>query len=111
LSWDAPKLGKHVVGVEFIKEKLGTNQEALGKMTLYVGEYAVAAGDFRVQTGRYALAGEALAVGYDSGDAVSADYKPRFQFSGGRIVNVVYDVADDTYIDIERKLAAAMARD
>ena len=111
LSWDAPKLGKHVVGVEFIKEKLGTNHEALGKMTLYVGENAVAAGDFRVQTGHYALAGEGLAVGYDSGDAVSADYKPRFQFSGGRIVNVVYDVADDTYIDLERKFAAAMARD
>jgi arylsulfatase len=111
LSCDAPKLGKHIVGVEFIKEKIGENAEAFGKMTLYLDEEAVASGDFRVQTGHYALAGEGLAIGYDSGDAVSAAYKPRFPFSGGRIVKVIYDVADDVYIDLERKLAAAMARD
>jgi arylsulfatase A-like enzyme len=111
LSCEAPKLGKHIVGVEFIKDKIGTNHEALGKMTLYVDENVAGSGDFRVQTGHYSLAGEGLAIGYDSGDAVSAAYKPRFPFSGGRIVKVIYDVADDVYIDLERKLAAAMARD
>lgn len=39
--------------------------------------------------------GEALAIGYDSGDAVSSDSSPRFAFSGGDIVQVVYDVAND----------------
>jgi arylsulfatase len=111
LSCDAPKLGKHIVGVEFIKDRIGKSHEALGKMTLYVGENVADSGDFRVQTGHYALAGEGLAIGYDSGDAVSAAYKPRFPFSGGRIVKVIYDVADDVYIDLERKLAAALARD
>jgi arylsulfatase len=111
LVTDAPKLGKHVVGVEFIKENIGKNHEALGKMTLYVDENAVASSDFRVQTGHYALAGEGLAIGYDSGDPVSSEYKSGFRFSGGRIVKVIYDVADDVYIDLERKLAAAMARD
>jgi arylsulfatase len=31
--------------------------------------------------------------------------------TGGRIVKVVFDVADDAYIDVERHFAAAMARD
>jgi hypothetical protein len=30
--------------------------------------------------------------------------------SAGRIVKVVCDVGDDAYIDVERELAAAMAR-
>jgi hypothetical protein len=30
---------------------------------------------------------------------------------GGRIVKVVYDVADDTYENLELKFAAALARD
>ena len=44
-------------------------------------------------------------------DAVSSDYTPRFEFSGGRIIRVVYDVADDVYLDAERQMAAALARD
>ena len=80
-------------------------------MTLYVGANVADSVYFWVQTGHYALAGEGLAIGYDSGDAVSNAYKPRFPFSGGRIVKVIYDVADDVYIDLERKFAAAMARD
>ena len=30
---------------------------------------------------------------------------------GGEIIKVVFDVADDAYVDVERLLAAAMARD
>ena len=40
---------------------------------------------------------------------VSSEYKPRFDFTGGRIVKIVFDVADDAYIDGERGLAAAIA--
>ena len=32
-------------------------------------------------------------------------------FTGGRIAKVVFDVADDAYIDVERHMAAAFARD
>ena len=35
----------------------------------------------------------------------------RFEFSNGEIVKVVFDIADDAYIDVEAHLAAAMARD
>jgi arylsulfatase A-like enzyme len=111
LTCAAPALGKHVLGVEFSKEAIGKNHEALGQMKLYVGEKVMAQARFRTQTGHYALCGEGLSIGYDSGDAVSSEYKPKFAFSGGRIVNVVVDVSDDAFIDVERKLAAVMARD
>jgi hypothetical protein len=39
------------------------------------------------------------------------DYKGKFPFTGGRIIKVMYDVADDVYVNVERQLAAAMARD
>jgi arylsulfatase len=31
--------------------------------------------------------------------------------TGGEINKVVFDIADDAYIDVEKHLAAAMARD
>ena len=62
-------------------------------------------------TGHFALCGEGLCIGYDSGDAVSSEYKPKFAFTGGAIVKVIFDVADDAYVDVERHFAAAMARD
>ena len=80
-------------------------------MTLHVDDNANASGEFRTQSGHYALAGEGLAVGYDSGDRVSAEYDSKFAFSGGRILKVIYDIADDAYVDMERQLAAALARD
>ena len=87
------------------------NLECFGKTTLYVDDKAVDSGKFRIQTGHYALCGEGLCIGYDSGDAVSSDYKGKFPFSGGRIIKVIYDVGKDVYVDAERQLAAAMARD
>jgi hypothetical protein len=33
------------------------------------------------------------------------------EFSGVRIVKVVFDMAGDAYVDVERHLATAMARD
>lgn len=111
LVCDAPKLGKHVVGVEFVKERITEHLEALGQMTLYVDEEVVAQAPFRTQTGRYILCGEGLCVGYDGGDAVSSEYKPQFPFQGGRVIKVVYDIADDVYIDLERRMAASLARD
>jgi arylsulfatase len=71
----------------------------------------VAEDGFRMIASRYSLCGEGLCVGYDGGDAVSSEYKPKFAFSGGRIVKVVVDVGDDAYVDLERELHAAVARD
>ena len=63
-------------------------------------------------TGHFSLCGEGLCIGYDSGDAVSSEYTARVRRSpAARSTKVVFDVADDAYVDVERHLAAAMARD
>ncbi|HEY6814802.1 MAG TPA: arylsulfatase, partial [Croceibacterium sp.] len=111
LSCAAPKDGRHIVGVAFAKERISDKLETLGTMTLYVDDRAVAEGAFRTQSGHYALCGEGLAVGRDAGDAVSSAYGSAFSFTGGTIEKVIFDVADDHYFDVERQMAAAMARD
>jgi arylsulfatase len=61
---------------------------------------------------QYTLCGEGLCVGYDGGDSVSKLYEgSRFPFTGGTIGKVVFDLADDQYLDVERQLAALLARD
>ena len=111
LSCPAPKSGKHIVGVEFAKKSISKLNEALGTMTLHVDGKAVDSSDFRTQGGHYSLAGEGLAVGRDTGDRISKEYSTRFPFKNGEIAKVVYDVGQDSYIDLERRMAAAMARD
>jgi arylsulfatase A-like enzyme len=108
---DAPTSGTHVVGVDFTKERVGEYHEPHGPMKLYVDDQVVGEQEMRTILSRYSLCGEGLCIGYDGGDAVSSEYTPRFEFTGGRVVKVVFDVADDAYIDVERQLAAAIARD
>lgn len=108
---DAPTSGTHIVGVEFTKERMGDYKESHGPLKLHVDDQVVAQDEIRTMTGHFTLGGEGLCIGYDGGDAVSSSYKPKFEFFGGRIVKVVFDVADDAYVDVERHLAAAMARD
>ncbi|MGB3486384.1 MAG: arylsulfatase [Mycobacterium sp.] len=42
---------------------------------------------------------------------MSAQYASGFAFTGGKIHKVVYDVGGDAYVDLERRLAAILARD
>jgi arylsulfatase len=109
LAADAPGVGKHVVGVQFTKDRQGDNGESIGTMSLFVDAKEVASGEFRTMTGRYSLCGEGLCVGRDGGDAVSSEYGTGFAFRNGRVIKVVYDLADDQYIDVEQQLAAALA--
>ena len=69
------KPGKYTVGMEFIREKTGPHHESLGKTKLYVDDKVVAEGPMRTQAGKFTLSGDGLCVGYDSGDAVSQEYK------------------------------------
>jgi hypothetical protein len=62
-------------------------------------------------TGHFGVCGEGLCIGYNSSDPVTTDYSGRFDYTGGEIVKVVFDVADDAYIDVERHFAAALSRD
>ena len=103
-----PRPFKGVINLDIRDSK---PHEVLGTMTLHEDDAAVVSADFRTQSGHYSLCGEGLAIGYDSGDHVSAEYSSKFPFQGGRIVKVIYDIADDVYVDRERELAAALARD
>jgi hypothetical protein len=49
----------------------------------------------------------ATVTGRDSADPVSTEYTSGFTFTAGTIHNVVYD----TYIDLQRRLDAILARD
>jgi arylsulfatase A-like enzyme len=108
---DAPTPGKHIVGVEFTKQRMGQCNESYGPLKLYVDDKVVAEGEIRTMTGHFSLCGEGLCIGYDSGDPVSSEYGSKSQFTGGTITKVVFDVADDAYVDVEKHMHAALARD
>jgi arylsulfatase len=103
--------GSHVLGVEFVKESIGDRHETHGTAKLYVDDRVVAEGAWKTQPGHFALCGEGLSIGRDSGDPVSREYTAQFPFEGGRILEVEVNIGDDVYLDVERDFAAAMARD
>jgi arylsulfatase len=111
LGTSIPSNGKHIVGVEFVKEKMSDKNETLGKMRLYLDDKIVDEKPFRTQAGHYALSGEGLCVGRDSGDPVSKQYKAKFDFTGGKIAKVVYDVSNDAYQNVENEFKVKMAKE
>ncbi len=111
LSSPLSATGRHIVGVEFIKEGMGEYREGVGPAKLYVDDQVVAEDEIRTVLGHFSLCGEGLCIGYDSADPVSSLYPSGFPFANGDIVKVVFDIADDAYVDVEAHLAAAMARD
>lgn len=108
---NAPAPGKHIVGIEFKKERMGEYHESHGPLKLYVDDKVVAEGEIRTMSGHFSLCGEGLCVGYDSSDPVSSEYGSKSHFTGGTIKKVVFDVADDAYVDVERHMQAALMRD
>ena len=103
--------GTHVVGMEFTKVSVGDHHETHGTTKLYIDDKVVAEGDMRTQPGHFALCGEGMSIGRDTGAPVSAEYAPPFAFTGGRIVQVAFDMGDDQYLDLEAEAAAMMARE
>ncbi|HEY6761309.1 MAG TPA: hypothetical protein VI318_17555 [Baekduia sp.] len=103
--------GRHVLGVEFVKEKLGDRHETLGTAKLYIDDQVVGESAWKTQPGHFALCGEGLSIGRDSSDPVSREYAGGYDFRGGEILEVEVNVANDVYLDLERQFAAAMARD
>jgi arylsulfatase len=65
----------------------------------------------RAGVGKFALSGDGLCIGYDSGDAVSTGYKSPGRFTGGTIKVVGVTVEKTQYLDLEKLAAAAMAVD
>jgi arylsulfatase A-like enzyme len=108
---NVPTPGRYLLGIDFTKETVGENREPTGTTKLYIDDQVVAEGPMKTLPMQFSLCGEGLCIGYDGGDAVSRQYTPTFQFTGGEISRVTFDVADESYQDIETRLAALMARD
>ena len=61
--------------------------------------------------GKFTLSGDGLCVGYDSGDAVSKEYKSPGTFKGGTILGVGVTVEKAQYLDLEKEAERAFNRD
>jgi arylsulfatase len=97
------KPGKQTLGMEFVRESTGKNGEQIGKMKLYINEKVVAQGPMRTQPGKFTLSGDGLCVGYDSGDAVSKEYKTPGEFKGGKIIGVGVTTEKAQYLDLQKE--------
>ncbi|MBE8726058.1 arylsulfatase [Flavobacterium hungaricum] len=110
-SLEILKPGKYTLGMEFIREKTGDHGEQIGKMKMYVNEKIVAEGPMRTQAGKFTLSGDGLCIGYDSGDAVSNEYKTPGTFKGGTILGVGISVEKIEYIDFQKEAQRALNKD
>ncbi len=101
------------VNVAMVFDKTGEEPQYVpnGDVQLLVNGDIVATGTMRTQPGKFTLAGDGLCIGWDSADAVSADYQSPFTFSGGTIKFVAVDVTGQPVIDLEREFQALLARD
>jgi hypothetical protein len=61
--------------------------------------------------GKFALVGDGLCVGYDSGDPVSKQYTSRNEFEGGTISFVKVSTGKEQYLDLEREAARAFSKE
>jgi arylsulfatase len=112
-SADPVPLGTHVLGVRY--ERTGTvagSHTPLGVVSLYVDDVVVGSrADVRAHPLTFGLSGGALAVGRNTGHAVSKSFKAPYAFSGGTIVKAVVDTSGTPYVDVEREMGIAFARD
>jgi hypothetical protein len=60
---------------------VGARHETRGTPRLYIDDQVVAEAQVRTQPGHFALCGEGLSIGRDTGDAVSKEYTPHFPFT------------------------------
>ena len=111
VSSEELKPGKYTLGMEFTRTGAGPHNESLGTMKLYVNDQVVAEGPMKTQPGKFTLSGDGLCVGYDSGDAVSQEYKTPGEFHGGTIQGVAVTVEKAAYADLEQEARRALARD
>src|SRR5262245_19277680 len=103
------KPGKHTLGVEFVREKGGDKGESIGTAKLYIDDQLVAQGPMKTQPGKFTLSGDGLCVGWDSGDAVSQEYKTPGRFKGGKILGVAVPTEKPQDLSLEQEARRLMA--
>lgn len=102
--------GKCILGVRFRMEGV-VEGNPVGLAALYINDENVAEQKIKTQPGKFTLGGEGLNAGRDLGQPVSRDYTSPFAFTGGTIKQVIVDVSDVKFRDMERELQAMYARD
>ncbi|MFF0531889.1 arylsulfatase [Nocardia amikacinitolerans] len=110
---DSLPLGNHLFGVRY--ERTGTvdgSHTPLGDVSLYIDDAVVASrSGMRTHPGTFGLAGGGIGVGRNGGQSVSSAYTAPYPFTGGTVAKVIVDTSGTPYIDVERELAAAFAKD
>jgi arylsulfatase len=104
------KPGKYTLGMEFTRTGAGPHKESLGTMKLYINDKVVAEGPMKTQPAKFTLSGDGLCVGFDSGDAVSSEYRTPGTFHGGTIQGVGVTVEKASYEALELEARAALLR-
>jgi arylsulfatase A-like enzyme len=104
-------IGDCVLTASFEKEGDATPTE--GTLSLYIDDEKVGEGKIKTQPAKFSLAGEGLNVGMDRAEPVTDDYPgdSPWTFVGGAIHKVILDVAGEPWVDLEKDVAAAFARD
>jgi hypothetical protein len=64
----------------------------------------------KTQPGKFTLSGDGLCVGFDSGDAVSREYKTPGTFKGGTIQGVAVSVEKAAYVDLQEEAKRILMR-
>ncbi len=112
-STDVVPLGSHILGVRY--ERTGTVENShtpLGDVSLYVdGTVVGARSGVRAHPGSFGLAGAGIKVGSNPGQAVCSAYRAPYPFTGGTIAKAMIDISGAPYLDVERDLARAFAKD
>ena len=102
---DIPTGENLILSASFDKDGEDPPRVATGILSLYHGDKKVGEGQDQDAGGVFALAGEGLCVGRDSGEAVTDDYpgEAPYAFTGGTIKRVAVDVSGEPYLDLERQ--------
>jgi arylsulfatase len=106
--------GKDVIlAASFEKDGEDPPGVATGLLSLYHGDRKVGQGRIRTQPGEFAIAGEGLCVGRDSGAPVTDDYpgESPYRFTGGAIKQVRVNVSGEPYVNLEREAMAMLMRE
>jgi arylsulfatase len=110
---DLPTGSKLLLAASFEKTGEDPPGVAEGTLTLWYGDRKVGGGTIKTQPGKFAIAGEGLCVGRDSGEPVTDDFPgdSPWEFTGGTLRLVAVDVSGEPYVDLEREAAAMVARE
>lgn len=110
---DLPVGEKLILSAAFDKDGEDPPGVATGILSLYHGDRKVGEARIKTQPGPFAIAGEGLCIGRDSGEPVTDDFpgEAPWAFAGGTIDRVGVDVSGEPFVDLEREAQAMLARE